>query len=65
MEKSRSHRGDSPTRTTARCYRNTCALPKGRGGHTHHILPAAFAMHDTYRRKGDMRLTDWSEYIVD
>ena len=35
------------------------------GGHTHHILPAAFAMHDTYRRKGDMRLTDWSEYIVD
>ena len=35
------------------------------GGHTHHILPAAFAMHDTYRRKGDMRLTDWSEYILD
>ena len=35
------------------------------GGHTHHLLPAAFAMHDTYRRKGDMRLTDWSEYIVE
>lgn len=35
------------------------------GGHTHHILPAAFAMHDTYRRKGDMRLVDWSEYIKD
>ncbi len=35
------------------------------GGHTRHILPAAFAMHDTYRRKGDMRLTDWKEYIVD
>lgn len=33
------------------------------GGHTHHILPAAFALHDTYRRKGDMRLVDWSEYI--
>ena len=33
------------------------------GGHTHHVLNAAFAMHDTYRRKGDMRLTDWSEYI--
>jgi propionyl-CoA:succinyl-CoA transferase len=33
------------------------------GGHIHHVLPAAFAMHDTYRRKGDMRLTDWSEYI--
>ena len=33
------------------------------GGHTHHVLNAAFAMHDTYRRKGDMRLTDWAEYI--
>ena len=33
------------------------------GGHTHHVLNAAFAMHDTYRSKGDMRLTDWSEYI--
>lgn len=35
------------------------------GGHTHHLLSAAFAMHDTFRRKGDMRLTDWREYIVD
>lgn len=35
------------------------------GGHTHHVLPAAFALHDTYRRKGDMRLVDWSEYIKD
>lgn len=33
------------------------------GGHTHHCLSAAFAMHDTLNRKGDMRLTDWSEYI--
>ena len=33
------------------------------GGHTHHILSAAFAMHDTLMRKGDMRLTDWAEYI--
>lgn len=40
-------------------------IAQGYGGHTHHILPAAFAMHDTYRRKGDMRLTDWSEYIKD
>ncbi|MEG1580076.1 MAG: acetyl-CoA hydrolase/transferase C-terminal domain-containing protein [Bacteroidaceae bacterium] len=32
-------------------------------GHAHHYLPAAFAMHDTLCRKGDMRLTDWSEYI--
>ena len=35
------------------------------GGHTHHILSAAFALHDTYRRKGDMRLVDWGEYIKD
>lgn len=35
------------------------------GGQTHHVLSAAFAMHDTFRRKGDMRLTDWSEYIKD
>lgn len=33
------------------------------GGHTHHQLSAAFAMHDTFLRKGDMRLTNWSEYI--
>ncbi len=33
------------------------------GGHTHHVLSAAFAMHDTFLRKGDMRLTDWAEYI--
>lgn len=35
------------------------------GGHTPHLLPAAFAMHDTWRRKGDMRLTNWSEYLID
>ena len=33
------------------------------GGHTHHTLSAAFAMHDTFLRKGDMRLTDFAEYI--
>lgn len=33
------------------------------GGHTHHCLSAAFAMHDTFLRKGDMHLTDFSEYI--
>lgn len=32
-------------------------------GHTHHNLPAAFAMHDTLRRKGDMHLTDFAEYV--
>ncbi|MDE7166641.1 MAG: acetyl-CoA hydrolase, partial [Bacteroidaceae bacterium] len=33
------------------------------GGHTHHCLRAAFGMHDTFLRKGDMRLTDWAEYV--
>lgn len=33
------------------------------GGQVHHTLAAAFAMHDTFRRKGDMRLTDWDEYV--
>jgi acyl-CoA hydrolase len=33
------------------------------GGHTHHRLSAAFAMHDTFQRTGDMRNTDLSEYI--
>ena len=38
-------------------------LKLGTGGHTRHCLPAAFAMHDTLRRKGDMRLTDYAEYV--
>lgn len=38
-------------------------LAAQRGGHTPHVISAAFAMHDTYLRKGDMRLTDWAEYI--
>ncbi len=32
-------------------------------GQTRHYLPAAFAMHDTLMRKGDMHLTELSEYI--
>lgn len=39
-------------------------LARPGGGHTHHMLPAAFALHDTYRRKGDMRLVDWKEYLI-
>ncbi|MGP1435726.1 MAG: succinate CoA transferase [Phocaeicola sp.] len=38
-------------------------LKIAKGGQTHHYLPAAFAMHDTLTRKGDMRLTDFSEYV--
>ena len=34
-----------------------------KGGHTRHNLPAAFAMHDTLARKGDMKLTDFAEYV--
>lgn len=37
-------------------------LKIAKGGHTRHNLPAAFAMHDTLARKGDMRLTDFAEY---
>ncbi len=32
-------------------------------GQTSHALRAVFGMHDTLARKGDMRLTDWSEYL--
>ncbi len=45
--------------------RDYLKLAERYGGHTHHVLSAAFAMHDTYRRKGDMRLTDWGEYFKD
>lgn len=38
-------------------------LKIARGGHTKHNLPAAFALHDTLARKGDMRLTDFAEYV--
>lgn len=30
---------------------------------TPHKLSAAFALHDTFLKKGDMRLIDWNEYI--
>ena len=32
-------------------------------GQTRHNLTAAFAMHDSLARKGDMHLTDFSEYV--
>ncbi len=38
-------------------------LKIAKGGHTKHNLPAAFALHDTLARKGDMRLTDFAEYV--
>jgi len=32
-------------------------------GHSCHKLSAALAMHDTFLREGDMRLTDWAQYV--
>lgn len=66
-------RGKSPMQR-AECIIENCAHPDYRqllwdylkiakGGHTKHCLPAAFAMHDTLSRKGDMRLTDYAEYM--
>ncbi len=65
-------RGKSPVER-AHCIVENCAHPDYRpllrdyirmasGGHTPHCLTAAFAMHDTLARKGDMRLTDFGEY---
>lgn len=39
-------------------------LKIARPGHTRHYLPAAFAMHDTLARKGDMRMTDYKDYTL-
>lgn len=66
-------RGKSP-RERAQIIIDNCAHPDyrsllhdylklGIGGHTHHCLAAAFAMHDTLIHKGDMRLTDFAEYV--
>jgi acyl-CoA hydrolase len=33
-------------------------------GHEPQHMRAALAFHDTYLRKGDMRLTDFSEYVI-
>ena len=66
-------RGKSPAQREE-CIIENCAHPDykpllreylkiARGGHTHHNLPAAFAMHDSLARKGDMHLTDFSEYV--
>lgn len=33
-----------------------------KGGHTPHTLSAAFGFHQSFIDKGDMRLTDWSQF---
>ena len=66
-------RGKSPMQR-AQCIIENCAHPDykqllwdylkiAKMGQTRHNLPAAFAMHDTLARKGDMHLTDFAEYV--
>ena len=66
-------RGKSP-RQRAEIIIENCAHPDykqllwdylkiAQKGQTCHNLPAAFAMHDTLARKGDMKLTDFAEYV--
>lgn len=66
-------RGKSPIQR-AECIIENCAHPDykqllwdylkiSKLGQTRHNLPAAFALHDTLLRKGDMRLTDYGEYV--
>ena len=66
-------RGKSPVQRAETIIEN-CAHPDykqllwdylkiAKGGHTRHNLPAAFALHDTLARKGDMHLTDFAEYV--
>jgi len=38
-------------------------LKIARGGHEPQSMRAALAFHDTYLKKGDMRLTDFAEYL--
>ena len=68
-------RGKSPAER-ARLIIDNCAHPAYRDllrdylrisekGHTSHCLRAAFGMHDTLLRTGDMRNTRWDEYIKD
>ncbi len=67
-------RGKSPKQRAQLIIEN-CAHPDYRpllrdylahaGGkrQTPHAIPAAFGMHVTLEKKGDMRLTDWSEFL--
>ena len=66
-------RGKGPRRRAEEII-NHCAHPDYRPllreylriadkGHEPQSMTAAFAMHDTLRKKGDMRLTDFSEYL--
>ncbi|MDR3218698.1 MAG: succinate CoA transferase [Dysgonamonadaceae bacterium] len=65
-------RGKSPIQRTEAII-NNCVDPQYKGllkdylnlgqkGHTPQNMAAALAFHDTFNKKGDMRLTDWSVY---
>lgn len=66
-------RGKSPMER-ARAIIENCAHPDYKNllwdylkiadkGHSCHKLSAAFAMHDTFLREGDMKLTDFGQYV--
>jgi len=66
-------RGKGPLRRAEEIIR-CCAHPDyqpllrdylkiARGGHEPQSMRAALAFHDTYLKKGDMRLTDFAEYL--
>ena len=66
-------RGKSPAQRAETIIEN-CAHPDykpllreylklAKMGQTRHELTAAFAMHDSLARKGDMHLTDFAEYV--
>lgn len=66
-------RGKSPVERAKAIIEN-CAHPDYRQllwdylkiadrGHSCHKLSAAFAMHDTFLRQGDMHLTDFAQYV--
>ena len=66
-------RGKSPIER-AQCIIENCVHPDykqllwdylklSKMGQTRHCLNAAFALHDSLARKGDMRLTDFAEYV--
>jgi succinate CoA transferase len=66
-------RGKGPMRRAEEVIEN-CAHPEYRpllreylkiaeSGHEPESMRAAFALHDTFRKKGDMRLTDFGEYL--
>lgn len=66
-------RGKSPVQRAA-CIIENCVHPEykqllwdylrlTKGAHTPHALMASFAMHDQFIKYGDMRKTNWADYL--